>query len=246
MSKQLISKNDTVEVYLDGGKIVKIFSPDSPKSKALYEALTAVRVEECGILVPEIYEVSVNKGRWSITMEYIEGKTLAQMMEEDPQNIDKYLEQFVDIHTSIHKKQMPKLTKIKDKLSRQISSLDIDDSKKYELLGRLEEMPKHSQLVHGNFTPRKIIFNEKGTYIIDWLAAKQGNPSADAGRTYLLLSINNPELAEKYLDLFCAKTGIEKRHVQEWLPIVAAAQLVHNRPNERELLMKWCDVASYE
>ena len=49
-----------------------------------------------------------------------------------------------------------------------------------------------------------------------------------------------------YMDLFCEKTGTEKRYVQGWLPIVAAAQLVYKRPEEKELLESWINVFEYQ
>ena len=107
-------------------------------------------------------------------------------------------------------------------------------------------MPKHVKLCHGNFMPENIILSDKGTYVVDWVAARQGNASADVGKTYLLLCLKMPDIAEKYLNLFCEKTGTSKRYVQEWLPIVAAARVTENRPEERDLLMKWIDVVAYE
>ena len=94
--------------------------------------------------------------------------------------------------------------------------------------------------------PENIILNQNGTFIVDWVAARQGNASADVGRTYLLLSLKDPEMAEQYLNMFCKKTNTSKKYVQEWLPIVAAARLTENRPEERDLLMKWIDVVAYE
>ena len=46
------------------------------------------------------------------------------------------------------------------------------------------------------------------------------------------------------MDLFCEKTGTEKRYVQGWLPIVAAAQLAYKRPEEKDLLESWINVSS--
>ena len=43
------------------------------------------------------------------------------------------------------------------------------------------------------------------------------------------------ELAEKYLNVFCTKTGINKKYVQRWIPIVAASQSVKAIPEEKEL-----------
>ena len=179
--KELLSSSETVDVYMtDHNMVVKLFKEHMPKTAALYEALTHSRVEVTGLPVPVIHEVSVIDGRWAITMDLIQGKTLAEIMKEDPANTDSYLEQMLDIQLTIHSKNVPKLSKLKDKLTRQINDLDdIDDIKKFELLSRLDSMPKHTKLCHGNFTPDNIIINENGTYILDWVAARQGNASAD-------------------------------------------------------------------
>ncbi len=83
-------------------------------------------------------------------------------------------------------------------------------------------------------------------YVIDWVHATQGNASADTARTYLLFALEDQKLADYYLDVFCKKSKTEKCYVQTWLPIVAAAQLSKNKPEEKELLMKWLDVVEYE
>ena len=41
------------------------------------------------------------------------------------------------------------------------------------------------------------------------------------------------------------KYGTSKQYVQAWLPIVAAAQLIKGKPEEKDLLMKWIDVVDY-
>lgn len=245
--KHLISSSETVDVYREGDMAIKLFKEGCRKTMPLYEALTQSRVEDTGLNIPTIREVSVINNRWAIHMDLIEGKTLADIMKEDPEHLDDYLNQMMDIQLEIHSKQVPKLSKLKDKLGRQINELDcIDDVKKYEMLTRLDSMPKHIKLCHGNFIPENIIINENGTYVVDWVAARQGNASADVAKTYLLLSLNSAETAEKYLNLFCKRTNTSKKYVQDWLPIVAAARLTEKRPEEKDLLMKWIDVVAYE
>ena len=101
-------------------------------------------------------------------MDLIEGDTLEDLMKKHPENADRYLEDMVDLQLKVHQEKMPKLSKLKDKLTRLINSLDtISDSIKYELLTRLDSMPKHVKLCHGNFVPANIIINDKGTYIVD-------------------------------------------------------------------------------
>ena len=109
-----------------------------------------------------------------------------------------------------------------------------------------DSMPKHIKLCHGNFEPKNVIINDEGTYVINWGSARQGNASADVARTYLLFCLNNPDLAEAYLDKYCVKSGTSKQYVQAWLPIVAAAQLIKGKPEEKDLLMKWIDVVDYD
>ena len=49
------------------------------------------------------------------------------------------------------------------------------------------------------------------------------------------------------MDLFCEKkTSTAKRYVQQWLPLVAAAQLTKKRPEEKELLQSWLNVCDYQ
>ena len=187
-------------------------------------------------------------GKWSIMKEYIEGKTLEQLMEENPDKTQEYMEQMVDLQLEIHSKACPLLNKLKEKTIRALNEEpELDESTRYELLTRLDGMPKHTKLCHGDFSPSNIIVQEDGTmYVIDWVHAAQGNASADVARTYLLLSLKDSKLADLYMDLFCEKTGTDKRYVQGWLPIVAAAQLVKKRPEEKELLEKWINVFPYQ
>ena len=173
---------------------------------------------------------------------------MAQLLEENPDDWQKYIDQMVDLQIEINKKKCPLLNRLKEKMTRQIQELsELNDATRYELLTRLESMPKHTKLCHGDFNPSNIIIGDNGTvYILDWVHATQGNASADVARTYLLLMLQSEEKAEYYLYSFCKKTDTAKPYVQRWLPIVAAAQLTKKRPEEKELLMKWVDVAEYQ
>ena len=235
-------------VYKDGDRAIKAFDEDYKKSDILNEALNQARVEETGLPIPKLLEVGVVDGKWAIVSEFIKGKTLGRLMEENPDKLDEYLNLFVDIQLQIHNQKAPLLNKLKDKLNRKISETDLDATTRYELHTRLEGMPKHNKVCHGDFRPSNVIVGEDGTnYIIDWSHATQGNASADAARTYLCFCLKGEtETAEKYLDLFCEKSDTAKQYVQKWLPIVAASQSVKRKPEEKELLTRWLDVVDYE
>ncbi|WP_312372735.1 aminoglycoside phosphotransferase family protein [Lachnoclostridium sp.] len=243
----LISKGQKASVYRNGDNAIKVFHKETNKTDVLNEALNTTRVEETGLAIPCISEVGIEDGQWSITMNFIEGKTLSQLMKENPEKKEEYINQMVDLQLEIHSKRAPLLNKLKDKLIRQINSLEmLDNIKKYDLLTRLDGMPKHVKVCHGDFHPNNIILSSDKMYVIDWVHATQGNASADTARTYLLFALEDQKLADYYLDVFCKKSKTEKCYVQTWLPIVAAAQLSKNKPEEKELLMKWLDVVEYE
>ena len=235
-------------IYRDGDKCIKVFNEDYSKADVLNEALNQARIEETGLNIAKIREVTMVDGKWAIVLDYIEGKTLAQYMEEDPENIDKYVEILVDLQLEIHSKKSQLLTKLKDKMNRKISSSTLDATTRYELHTRLEGMPKHNKVCHGDLNPSNIIITKDGTpYTIDWAHATQGNASADVARTYLLFCLEGKDdVAKKYLDLFCKKSNTAKQYVQKWMPIVAASQSVKGNAHEREFLLSWVDVVDYE
>ena len=133
-------------------------------------------------------------------------------------------------------------------MNRKISASELDATTRYDLHTRLEGMPKHTKVCHGDFNPSNIIISEDGTpYILDWSHATQGNASADAARTYLLFWLSGDIAgAKEYLDLFCEKSGTAKQYVQKWMPIVAASQSVKGNSQEREFLLSWVNVCDYQ
>ena len=235
-------------IYKDEDRAVKVFDADYSKSDILNEALNQARIEETGLNIPKILGVNMIDGKWAIVSEFIKGKTMAQLMAENPDKFDEYLEQFVDIQMSIHEMKAPLLTKLKDKMNRKISQADIDATTRYELHTRLEGMPKHNKVCHGDFNPSNIIITDEGVpYILDWSHATQGNASADVARTYLLFWLEgNIEGAKKYMELFCKKSDTAKQYIEKWLPIVAASQSVKGNAKEREFLLSWVDGVDYE
>jgi len=243
-----IAVRATKTVYRDGDLAIKLFNEGYSKSDILNEALNQARVEETGLLVPKVLEVGIFDGRWAIVSEFIEGKTMAQLMTEQPEKKEELMSRFVDIQLSIHARRAPLLNKLKDKMERKIDGTSLDATTRYELHTRLESMPKHKKVCHGDYNPSNVIITESGdAYIIDWSHATQGNASADAARTYLLFWLaGDVDSAHLYMDLFCRKSDTAKQYVEKWLPIVAASQSVKGKPEERELLMHWVDVVDYE
>lgn len=237
------------KLYRDGELAIKEFEAGYSKSDILNEALNQSRVEETTDLnIPKILAVQVVDGRWAIVMDYIDGVTLEELMNKYPEKQDEYLNMFVDLQRTVLSKKVPMLNKLKDKMQGRISMADLDATTRYDLHTRLDALPKHYNLCHGDFNPSNIIITADGTpYIIDWSHATQGNSSADVARSYLLFYLaGKRELAEKYLNLYCRKSDTAKQYVQKWIPIVAASRLTKAKKEEEEFLRGWIEVVDYE
>lgn len=245
---RVIAVRNNKTIYRDGDRAIKVFSAEYSKADVLNEALNQARIEETGLNIPKVLEVTMIDGKWAIVSEFIKGKTLSRLMEENPEKKAEYIELLVDLQMSVHAKTSPLLNKLKDKMSRKIAATELDATTRYDLHTRLEGMPKHNKVCHGDFNPSNIIIAEDGTpYILDWSHATQGNASADVARTYLLFWLNGDiSGAEFYLDTFCKKSGTAKHYVQKWMPIVAASQSVKGNEKEREFLMSWVGVVDYQ
>ena len=201
-----IAKRPNKAVYRDGDLCYKVFAADYKKSDIFNEALNQTRVEETGLFIPKVHEVKkLDDGRLAIVMDYVEGKSLATLMAENPAKRLEYVTRLIDIQLSMHSLTSPELNKQRAKFDRKIDLSGLDATTRYELHVRLGGMPKHNKLCHGDFNPSNVIItNDDRACVIDWSHATVGNASADTARTYLLFKLaGDDKTAEDYLTLFC-------------------------------------------
>lgn len=221
----VIAERENKTVYRDGDRTIKVFAENFQKSFVMNEAFNQAIIEELGMNVPAFLEIRLIDSKLVTVSQYIEGKTLDELMEKDNESFLKYLLMFVSLQVEIHSKETTALTRLKDKLNRQIADASLPATVRYDLHTRLNNVPKHHKVCHGDFNPSNVILGDDGKlYILDWSHATQGNASADAAMTYLLFILDGKnEEAELYLDLFSQKSGIEKENVLRWIPMVAAS-----------------------
>lgn len=245
---ELIHTSMGKKLYRDGDKLIKSFDKSYSKAGIFNEALNQARVEDTSLNIPKVLGVSVIDGQWSLIWEFIEGETLQEKMDKNPEKEDEYLDFFVDLQVRMSKEKVPLLGHLRDKMHAKISSSSFPATIRYDLHVRLDGLPRHKKLCHGDFQPSNVVITKDGTpYIIDWAHATQGNGSADAARTYLLFMLQKKDaLADKYLKLYCKKTDTAIQYVQRILPIVAASQSVKAKPEEQEFLAKWVNVCDWQ
>ncbi|MBD5560999.1 MAG: phosphotransferase [Clostridia bacterium] len=245
--KRPLAEHEHKKVVRDGDAVLKQFDSTYPKANVFNEALNQVRVEETDLNLPHVRDVRQHDGEWTIVMDYIPGKTMAEKMEEDPEHAEDYIRQLVELQCEVHDHEAPDLLpSLREKMRRKLASgeLPVDPSERYELQSRLDSMPRHKKLIHGDFEPRNIIYGEDGKmYIIDWSHASRGNASADAAKTYMVLMLQHgKDLADFYLNEFSQEAEIPKQLIQRWTPLMAASHLLRTNERHKEFLMGWLDV----
>ena len=147
---RIIAVRNRKTIYRDGDRCLKVFEEDFSKADVLNEALNQARVEETGLNVPKVSVVTKTDGKWTIVSDYIKGKTLAELMRENPEKKDEYMNFFVELQLEMHSKTCPLLGKLRDKMDRKIAQTDLTATVRYDLHTRLEAMPKHNKPVEYN------------------------------------------------------------------------------------------------
>ena len=244
----LLERTDKV-VTRDRNTVLKIFGPSYKVSAILNEAMNEARAAETGLPVAKVIEVLKLRDHWCIRREWVEGKTLADVMAADKKNLMKYLKEFVAIQCEIFSKTSERMGNLADKLDKQISASPLPKETRYDLHMKLQSFARGKALCHGDFNPTNVIITPKGDWrVIDWSHVRLGDPLADVARTYLLFWLSgHVAAAEKYMTLACEALKAKVPDVQKWLPIVAAAESSKEQSvKNHELLLHWASVVDYE
>jgi tRNA A-37 threonylcarbamoyl transferase component Bud32 len=246
--RKLLSERSSKQVWRVGERVEKIFTAPYAAPDVLNEAANLACANETPLKTPRFYAVFSRSGHWVLEMENISGETLADKMAREPRKLAAYLERFVALQLEMHACGAARLPLLADKMHRKISACGLDATTRYELHTRLDSLPRHAKLCHGDFIPSNVIITANDdAYVLDWAHATQGNGSADAARTYLLFALEGKmALAEQYLNLYCARSDTAKQYVQKWMAIVAASRMVKGKPEEREFLSRWANVVEYQ
>ena len=244
---RIIAVRNKKTVYRDGNLCIKVFNEDYSKSEIFNEATNRTIIEETGLNVPKVLEVTKVDEKWAIVYENIKGKSLAQLMKENPDKKDEYIAMMADMHMMILAKNCPQLVRMKDKMTQGIIQCELDANTRYDLHTRLENMPKQSKLCHGDFIPSNIIITEDDkAYIVDWENATHGNVLSDIAKTYLRFCAEGDEsTADVYLDIMCEKSGVTKDTIEKWLPLVAAALSVEGNEKNKEFMLSVVKSSKY-
>ncbi|HGH7177268.1 TPA: aminoglycoside phosphotransferase family protein [Bacillus wiedmannii] len=235
-----IAKGNTAEIYLYDTKVVKLFNEYLPDTESMNEAKKQKYAYSCGLSVPNVFEVTKIKNRQAIIMEYIKGDSIGDLLLNNLNEAEHYINICVNEQKKIHaiRVNTDEIESMRERVEPQIKSVyKLDEQQKENILNTLASIKFEPRLCHGDFHPFNLILSEKNVNIIDWVDACSGDIRADVFRTYLLYAQSYIELAEMYLQIYCSNTDLTRDEIFQWAPIIIAARFSEKVSPQNEVYL---------
>lgn len=235
---QLLGAGKMAEVVAHGAHALKLYRTGG-KQNVFREAATLALLETLDVPAPRVETAGRFEGRWGLLMSRVSGRTFGDIVTGAPQELRRYLGAMVELHRGIHRHHLPGLGSLKARLrGRLAASAALAEASRRRLLDRLAELPDGDRLCHGDFHPYNVLGEPGNAVVVDWLDATSGAPAADLCRSYLLISHYSQELAQAYVEAYlAAEVDLAAEAVFAWLPVLAAARLAENVPEETDRLV---------
>jgi aminoglycoside phosphotransferase (APT) family kinase protein len=170
-------------------------------------------------------------------MSRVAGRTFGVPMLADPAGAAPYFAAMARLQTAIHAAPGSALAPLKVRLARKLEASGLADPVRRRLRDSLGRLPDGDRLLHGDFHPFNILGTLDAATVVDWLDATCGPPEADVCRSWLLMQTVSRDLADAYLDAYFAVSPVARDAVFRWLPVLAAARLAENVPEEADALI---------
>jgi aminoglycoside phosphotransferase (APT) family kinase protein len=234
----LLGAGKEAEAYAYGPHVLKLYRRPEQRSVAFAEAAVLAIVADHGLPSPAVHEAGRYDSRWGLVMDRAEGSSLGSQLLADPGLAPEALAAMVQLQRAVHARGEPRLPPLKRRLASRIARAPGIEAHRQALLDTLAALPDGDRICHGDFHPFNLIGAPGALTIVDWPDATSGPPAADACRTWLLLHPHQPDFAAAYLATYVAASGLAEPEIMSWRPVLAAARLCENVPEEEPLLRR--------
>ncbi|ADD28608.1 phosphotransferase family protein [Meiothermus ruber] len=254
MSLARLGQGREAEVFAwADGYVLKLFWPEFSRADAELEAQLTQQVWLLGVPSPRVEDVLEVEGRWGLVLEWIQGVSLTDYIQSNPERLRFAAQTLGALHRQLHQKAAGHLPSQREHLIQRIQACRLPENLRAVLLQHMERLPDGTALCHGDFHPENVLVSAKGPFVVDWPNATRGNPLADIARTTLLILHSEfPQdlpareeilrqrqmFYQTYLEHYQTFSGLDMAQLQAWMPIVAAARLRENIPGEEPRLMQ--------
>ena len=230
------------QVFEYSDDALKLYPLGGGKAAVFREAATLALVESLDLPAPRVRSAGLFDGAWGLVMSRAKGETFAAQLTNDPARRDEIVDAMVALHRDIHRHVVRRAAPLSGRLADNIERAPVlDPALRRRLLDAVAAMPEGTALCHGDFHPMNIVGPPGSATVIDWLDASSGPPQADVSRSYMLMSLVVPELAEAYVERYAAAARSTREALLGPLPVTAAARLAEDVPEEIPRLLAWAE-----
>lgn len=250
-----IAVGRTAEVFAwENGKVLKLYREGFDPADAVYEHELALKVQNTGLPVPAVYDLIEIQNRRGIIYERVDGPSMLEVIEARPLNMVRQITLLGELHADMHTHQGTGLPSQRQRLIHKLNGAALlPGMLKEAALEALNNLPDGNKVCHGDFHPGNILMTTAGAIVIDWIDASCGNPIADVARTLVLIKaahlpsnslfgwlvrLGRQSITANYLRSYFKHAQDERQQLKTWFPIIAAARLSENIPQENDRLLE--------
>ena len=186
---EVIGQGANGKVYrLDKDTIVKVYYKADALPDIHRERELARRAFVLGIPTAIPYDVARVGDSYGSVFELLNAKSFSQLIAEEPENLDKYVELYVDLLKKIHSTEV-RPEDMPDQRAVVIGWVnflkDYLDSAKWEKLHALvEAVPVDHHMIHGDYHTKNVMMQNGEVLLIDMDTLCQGNPLFEFASIY--------------------------------------------------------------
>ncbi len=252
-----IGRGRTAEIFEWGdGQALKLFESWCPPAWVDHEAEIGRKVHATGLPVPAVEGIIELDGRRGIIYERVAGPSMLAVLASKPWLVAPMAHMLAELQATVHATRVSGFPSRREDLERRIRAVEaLSAEQKNAVLLALSRLPDGDALLHGDLHPDNILLTARGPVIIDWIAATQGHPLADAARTRLLLDWSEPMsggsrftrwiietmralFRSAYLRRYLAlRPDASRDGMEAWMLPAAAARLIEGIKGEENRLL---------
>lgn len=216
---ELIGEGSNGIVYrINDDTIIKVYKNNDALEDIKREKELARKALVLGINTAIPYDVVQVGDKYGSVFELLSSKTIAKLLDEEPENIDKYAKIFTDLLLSVHHTVVSENTfpQVKDTVIDWVQFVEKYLSKESyaKLLKLVKDVPYDSHVIHGDYHPGNVHYANNEAILIDMDTLSTGNPVFEFASIFNALigysSLNhnlvkdflgfNFEIAQKFLN----------------------------------------------
>jgi len=235
-------------------QVIKVFHDWVPDDWVTHELQIARLVHSTGLDVPAVIGGIVEvDGLRGICYQRLEGDSMLEHIAAHPFTLFTRAGLLGELHAEMHTRYGIGLPSQREKLYYKITNADpLPNRLKDAALLALEKLPEGDRVCHGDFHPGNILITPRGPVTIDWTDAACGNPLSDVARTFVLLlnaqlplntlfgwllKLSRKSMLNNYTHEYFRVSQLDRFQLKAWIPVVAAARLNEQIPEENERLL---------